>query len=131
MDLDAHFADFTARDWQTIDEARVRFAVVGLEGFARRNVLSAIADAEPAERSESGADATETGGEEDADTDPTSRTNFCEVTVLVSGWPTWRRSKLSTSRRRQDGRWRWAISSDAAVAVRISIPTLKKHINMF
>jgi len=58
MKLDPYVESFTARDWQTIEEGRVRFALVGLGGFARRNVLPAMAG-----------------------------TDFCEVTALVSGSP--------------------------------------------
>ncbi|WP_238392223.1 D-xylose 1-dehydrogenase Gfo6 [Halorussus amylolyticus] len=58
MNLDAYFEDFTARDWQTTDDVRLRFALVGLGQFVRRNVLPAMAE-----------------------------TDFCEVTTLVSGSP--------------------------------------------
>ena len=76
MDLDAYFADFAARDWQTTDEGRVRFAVVGLGGFARRNALPAVAD--------SGGDDPE---DDEGDSENDSPTDFCEVTTLVSGSP--------------------------------------------
>ena len=58
MNLDPYFEAFTARDWQTTDEGQIRFAVVGLGQFARRNVLPAM-----------------------------DGTDFCEVTTLVSGSP--------------------------------------------
>lgn len=58
MNLDPYFGAFTARDWQTTDEGRVRLALVGLGQFARGNVLPAMAG-----------------------------TDFCEVTTLVSGLP--------------------------------------------
>jgi D-xylose 1-dehydrogenase (NADP+, D-xylono-1,4-lactone-forming) len=58
MDLDDYFEAFTRRDWQTIEEGRVRIAVVGLGGFARNRALPAIRDG-----------------------------RFCETTVLVSGSP--------------------------------------------
>jgi predicted dehydrogenase len=55
MDLDGYFESFTRRDWQTIEEGRVRIAVVGLGGFASERALPAVDDA-----------------------------RFCEATVLVS-----------------------------------------------
>ncbi|UPM44563.1 D-xylose 1-dehydrogenase Gfo6 [Halocatena salina] len=58
MDLDSYFEDFTRRDWQMLDEASVRIAVIGLGRFARERALPAIRDAQ-----------------------------FCEATVLVSGSP--------------------------------------------
>ncbi len=58
MDLVGYFEAFTRRDWQTIEEATVRIAVIGLGGFARDRALPAIAESE-----------------------------FCETTVLVSGSP--------------------------------------------
>ncbi|UPV74164.1 Gfo/Idh/MocA family oxidoreductase [Halorussus limi] len=66
MDLDAHFEEFAARDWQTAEEGTVRVALVGLGEFARDHVLPAVAG--------------DAGG-------PTDRTSFCEVTALVSGSP--------------------------------------------
>ncbi|WP_336343847.1 D-xylose 1-dehydrogenase Gfo6 [Halalkalicoccus ordinarius] len=58
MDLDGYFDAFTRRDWQTIEEGRIRVAVIGLGGFARNRALPAIRDG-----------------------------RFCETTVLVSGSP--------------------------------------------
>jgi xylose dehydrogenase (NAD/NADP) len=76
MDLDDYFADFAARDWQTTDDGRVRFAVVGLGGFARRNALPAVA----------GSDGNDPEDDE-GDSENDSPTDFCEVTTLVSGSP--------------------------------------------
>lgn len=59
MDLDSYFEEFTRRDWQVLEEGTVRIAVVGLGEFAQERALPAIED-----------------------------TQFCEVTVLVSGSPT-------------------------------------------
>jgi xylose dehydrogenase (NAD/NADP) len=58
MDLGSYFEGFTRRDWETVDEANVRIAVIGLGGFARNRALPAIRN-----------------------------TEFCETTVLVSGSP--------------------------------------------
>jgi xylose dehydrogenase (NAD/NADP) len=58
MNVDAHLADFTRRDWQTIDDGTVRIAIVGLGGFATDRALPAIQE-----------------------------TDFCTATVLVSGSP--------------------------------------------
>jgi xylose dehydrogenase (NAD/NADP) len=84
VNLDAYFAEFTARDWQTTDEGRVRFALIGLGTFVRRNVLPAIVDDETADDEMADDEATDT---EAADDKATDRTDFCEVTALVSGSP--------------------------------------------
>ena len=75
MNLDAHFEEFAARDWQTTDDGTVRVALVGLGEFARDHVLPALAG--EAERAAAG----------DAVAGPTDRTPFCEITALVSGSP--------------------------------------------
>ncbi|NKE38022.1 Gfo/Idh/MocA family oxidoreductase [Natronococcus sp. JC468] len=59
MDVTDYFDEFTRRDWQTTTEGTVRMAVVGLGSFARNRVLPVF-----------------------------SATEFCEVTLLVSGSPT-------------------------------------------
>jgi xylose dehydrogenase (NAD/NADP) len=46
MDLDAYFGEFTRRDWETTEPDPVRFAVVGLGGFTRGNILPAIAESD-------------------------------------------------------------------------------------
>jgi xylose dehydrogenase (NAD/NADP) len=56
MDILTDLADLTARDWETDPEGVVRFAVVGLGGFARDVALPALAAAD-----------------------------YCEPTVVVSG----------------------------------------------
>ena len=58
MDLSGYFSAFEQRDWQRIEEGRVRLALVGLGGFARERALPAIRES-----------------------------TFCEATVLVSGSP--------------------------------------------
>lgn len=58
MDVDSYFEEFIRRDWQTLDGATVRIAVIGLGEFARTRALPAIQESQ-----------------------------FCEVTVLVSGSP--------------------------------------------
>ena len=58
MDLSHYFSTFERRDWQRIEEGRVRLALVGLGGFARERALPAIRGS-----------------------------TFCEATVLVSGSP--------------------------------------------
>jgi xylose dehydrogenase (NAD/NADP) len=72
MNLDAHFDDFAARDWQTVEEGTVRVALLGLGEFARYHVLPAVAG--DARRDAEGDDATD-------------RSSFCDVTALVSGSP--------------------------------------------
>ncbi|WP_276282057.1 D-xylose 1-dehydrogenase Gfo6 [Halorussus caseinilyticus] len=66
MNLDTYLDDFAARDWQTADEGTLRVALLGLGGFAREHVLPALAGG--------------AGGDRE-------RTDFCEVTALVSGSP--------------------------------------------
>jgi len=45
-----HFADFTRRDWeQPVEDGTIRFAVVGIGGFARNRALPAISEVEPTE----------------------------------------------------------------------------------
>jgi xylose dehydrogenase (NAD/NADP) len=56
MDIITDLTDLTARDWETGPEGVVRFAVVGLGGFAREAALPALQDAD-----------------------------YCEPTVAVSG----------------------------------------------
>jgi xylose dehydrogenase (NAD/NADP) len=56
MSIVTTLADLTARDWETGPEGVVRFAVVGLGGFAREAALPALRDAD-----------------------------YCEPTVVVSG----------------------------------------------
>jgi xylose dehydrogenase (NAD/NADP) len=85
MDHDAYFADFTARDWQTTDEGRVRFAVVGLGGFARRNALPAVAG--PEAKAETDSEADDGAAPDGTDPEDDRPTDFCEVTTLVSGSP--------------------------------------------
>lgn len=58
MNVDAYFDEFTRRDWQTTDEGTLRLAVVGLGDFAVNRAIPAI-----------------------------RRTQFCAVTVVVSGSP--------------------------------------------
>lgn len=58
MELDSYFEEFTQRDWQTLNDATVQIAVIGLGEFARERALPAIQNAQ-----------------------------FCEATVFVSGSP--------------------------------------------
>lgn len=58
MNLDPYFDGVTVRDWQTTTTGTIRFALVGLGGFVRSQVLPAMAE-----------------------------TDFCAATVLVSGSP--------------------------------------------
>ena len=58
MSVGSYFENFANRDWQTTDEGTVRFALVGLGEFSRGHVLPVM-----------------------------DRTDFCEVTTLVSGSP--------------------------------------------
>ncbi|NHN59013.1 MULTISPECIES: D-xylose 1-dehydrogenase Gfo6 [Halorussus] len=62
MNLDSYTERFATRDWQTAEEGTVRVALLGLGGFARDHVLPAL--------------------EGHAATD---RTQFCEVSALISG----------------------------------------------